>query len=312
MSNKKLYIFLVIIFLSIEILAKEKSTSFTGIWQSGQDEKSFMLIKEYDVLTLYNSEMYPHDYHDNINLKHLFFLKEHNIEREVLFDSLMTQNIEESCGVLFFYNKRYANDYKNRLVSERYDIDRVDMMSFYELYPEGMLVLTNVNMHTYGLRNKLPKGALTMLYHKGQIDGRDYIRHFLELDVHAIASEKATIYDSTGTVTKMYLIKDDIISVKGQKNRFVQMEYETDKGRIIKGMVKTEDIAPKTDSRLIKVEQSTIYSTPGGEPTGQHFNKKRKVIITAYHGEWFKVKDINNDDKTGWIKKSDTAFEVLF
>lgn len=312
MSINKLSLLLVIIFLSIEILANEKSTSFTGIWQSGQDEKSFMLIKEYDVLNLYNSEMYPHDYHDNISLKHLFFLKEYYIEREVLFDSLMTQNIEESCGVLFFYNKRYANDYKNQLVSERSDIDRVDMMSVYELYSGGSLVLTNVRMHTYGSVSALPKGALTMLYHKGQIDGRDYIRHFLELDVRAIASEKAIIYDSTGTATKMYLIKDDIISVSGQQNGFMQMEYETGKGRIIKGMVKTEDIAPKTDSRLIKVEQSTIYSTPCGEPTGQHFDKKRKVIITAYDGEWFKVKDIYNDDKSGWIKKSDTAFEVLF
>ena len=69
MSIKKLFLLSIIIFLSVEILAKEKSTLFNGIWQSGQDEKSFMLIKEYDVLTLYNCEMYPHDYHDNITLK---------------------------------------------------------------------------------------------------------------------------------------------------------------------------------------------------------------------------------------------------
>lgn len=308
-------ILILLILTPVLSFSQTKIDDFKGIYQHTRDKNIYIVINGFDVVNISFDAEGCSDLNNcyfQYYLSELFFLKEYNIEREVLFDSLMTQNIEESCGVLFFYSKKSEWRYKNRKVSDRGDIDGIDNMSFYELYPEGMLVLTNVNMHTYGLRNKLPKGALTMLYHKGQIDGRDYIRHFLELDVRAIASEKATIYDSTGTVTKMYLIKDDIISVSGQQNGFVQMEYETDKGRIIKGMVKKEDIATKTDSRLIKVEQSTIYNTPGGEPTGQHFDKKRKVIIAAYDGEWFEVKDINNEDKSGWIKKSDTAFEVLF
>lgn len=89
---------------------------------------------------------------------------------------------------------------------------------------------------------KAPKEVLEVLFKRGKHDKRDYIKEFLELRVCGIQAEKSYIYYSTFSKTRMYLIKNDILTIKDEKDGFVKMEYETAKNEIIKGWVKKEDL----------------------------------------------------------------------
>ena len=117
---------------------------------------------------------------------------------------------------------------------------RVNIASIFELRPKNYL---NLFSDECNYLEKAPKEVLVVLYRRGQHDKRDYIKEFLDMRVCGIQAEKSFIYDTTLTKTKMYLVKDDIITVTGEQNGFVMMEYETDKGDTIKGWIKKEDVA---------------------------------------------------------------------
>jgi hypothetical protein len=114
----------------------------------------------------------------------------------------------------------------------------VNIASIFELRPKGYL---NIFSDECNYIEKAPKEVLEVLYKRGKHDKRDYIKEFLDVQVCGIQTEKSFIYDSTQHKTKMYLVKDDIITVTGEQNGFVKMEYETAKGDTIKGWLKKED-----------------------------------------------------------------------
>jgi hypothetical protein len=115
---------------------------------------------------------------------------------------------------------------------------RINIASIFELTPKSYL---NLFSDECNYLEKAPKKVLEVLYKRGKRDKRDYIKEFLDLKVCSIQAEKSFIYDSTLHKTKMYLVNDDIITVTGEQNGFVKMEYETAKGDTIKGWIKKED-----------------------------------------------------------------------
>jgi hypothetical protein len=116
---------------------------------------------------------------------------------------------------------------------------RINIASIFELTPKSYL---NLFSDECNYLEKVPKEVLKVLYKRGIHDKRDYINEFLDLQVCGIQAEKSFIYDTTLTKTKMYLVKDDVVTVTGEQNGLVKMEYETAKGDTIKGWIKKEDI----------------------------------------------------------------------
>lgn len=114
----------------------------------------------------------------------------------------------------------------------------VNIATIFELTPKSYL---NIFSDECNYLERAPKEVLEVLYKRGKRDRRDYIKEFLGLRVCGIQAEKSFIYDSTLNKTKMYLIKDDIITVTSERDGFVEMEYETAKG-IINGWVRKEDL----------------------------------------------------------------------
>ncbi|HUW07890.1 MAG TPA: hypothetical protein VMW01_16715 [Williamwhitmania sp.] len=124
----------------------------------------------------------------------------------------------------------------------------VNIATIFELTPKSYL---NIFGDECNYLESAPKEVLEVLYKRGMHDKRDYIKEFLGLRVCGIQAEKSFIYDSTLNKTKMYLIKDDIITVTSERDGFVEMEYETAKGKIIKGWVRKEDLGCiETPARL--------------------------------------------------------------
>lgn len=115
---------------------------------------------------------------------------------------------------------------------------RINIASIFELTPKSYL---NLFSDECNYIEKAPKEVLEVLYKRGKHDKRDYIKDFLDMQVCGIQAEKSFIYDSAQTKTKMHLVKDDIVTVTGEQNGFVKMEYETAKGDTIKGWIKKED-----------------------------------------------------------------------
>jgi hypothetical protein len=115
----------------------------------------------------------------------------------------------------------------------------VNIASIFELRPKSYL---NIFSDECNYLEKAPKEVLKVLYKRGKRDKRDYIKEFLDMRVCNIQTEKSFIYDSIQTKTKMYLIRDDIVTVTGEQGGFIKIEYETAKGDKIKGWVKKEDL----------------------------------------------------------------------
>lgn len=101
---------------------------------------------------------------------------------------------------------------------------------------------------------QLPTVALNLLYFRGKLDNRNYIKEYLGLDVRNVIVEKSIIYDSLEVKTKKYLVKNDLITVTGEQNSFLKMKYETDKGDIIEGLIKKENVQGIIEKKRIDVE----------------------------------------------------------
>jgi len=89
---------------------------------------------------------------------------------------------------------------------------------------------------------KIPRKVIEILYNRGRKDHRDYNKEFLDLKVCVINIEKSLVYDSTQCQSKLYLIKDDLVTITEEKGRFIKFEYENDKGIITEGWIKKEDL----------------------------------------------------------------------
>lgn len=147
----------------------------------------------------------------------------------------------------YFHDTIYAMKHLNDTGKVYVELDEnanfkdcdVNIASIFELRPKSYL---NIFSDECNYIDKAPKEVLEVLYKRGKHDKRDYIKEFLNMQVCGIQAEKSFIYDSTQTKTKMFLVKDDIVTVTGEQNGFVKMEYETVKGDIIKGWIKKEDI----------------------------------------------------------------------
>ena len=153
-----------------------------------------------------------------------------------MYDDLSLENITDS-GEFFI---EIVNENGRRLFN---------VSSPFQLEEKKSLIIFNDECDYI---DKAPKEVLDVLYKRGMRDHRDYIKEFLDMQVCGIKAEKSFIYDSTQAKTKMYLVKDDIVTVNGQQNGFMKMEYETAKGDTIRGLVRKEDVECIEASKSVK------------------------------------------------------------
>ncbi|MBP5502179.1 MAG: hypothetical protein J6Y24_05250 [Bacteroidales bacterium] len=89
---------------------------------------------------------------------------------------------------------------------------------------------------------RLPKKAQSVLYKRGLYDQRNYARDFLEYDICGIKVDNVQLLDSLQNATGTTINKDDIVIVRDTMGDLLQVEYEPEPNKYIKGYLKREDL----------------------------------------------------------------------
>lgn len=94
----------------------------------------------------------------------------------------------------------------------------------------------------YSYMKYLPKKAQSVLYKRGLYDQRNYAREFLEYDICGIKVDNVPLLDSLQNATGTTIGKDDIVIVRDTTGDLLQVEYEPEPNKYIKGYLKREDL----------------------------------------------------------------------
>lgn len=230
---KKLSLFITLLAINTLLLAQEEGnkvynvSQIQGIWQMYANYTYPTQDSFYKVYHIFKGrEWLTVDLSEDLNNRFSVVVSEYGFSNYSMYDDFSEENIADN-GKFFV---QVINE-KGRYL---YNVSIP-----FQLEKKKSLIIFRDEC---GYIDNVPKEVLNFLYKRGQNDKRDYIREFLDMQVCALQTEKSFIYDTTLTKTKMYLVKDDIITVTGEKSSFVKMEYETAKGDTIKGWIKKEDV----------------------------------------------------------------------
>jgi len=212
---------------------------FAGIWKYSGVERIVYIFNDSDILLL---DFYDYTGKIDIDKQEMYFIKREYIEKKNFkYADALTQDVSKAAMAFLWLDK---GDFENLIEKNVEDWESIkwdfNMLFYFE--PRSRMIIDNVNEHTYFHVDKLKQKELQILYNHCKAKHTDYIQEYLHLDVRNIIVDKSSIYDSLEVKTKMYLIKDDLITVTGEQNSFFKMEYETANGNIIKGLLKKEDV----------------------------------------------------------------------
>ena len=106
---------------------------------------------------------------------------------------------------------------------------------------ENSLWINYGKVSVYEKNDKLSAIDLKLLYLRGKKDNRDYIKEYLNLDVKEIIVPKSIIYSEPDKPTKMYLIKNDIVTIVEERDNWIKIEYSGEK--LVTGWIKKGDVS---------------------------------------------------------------------
>lgn len=109
----------------------------------------------------------------------------------------------------------------------------------FELYSgEYMLFYNNECCPMTGL----PKEVQITLFKYSMMDHRNYTREFLDHDICKIKANNVPLLDNLQNATGTIINKDDIVVVRDTTGNLLQVEYEPEPNKYIKGYLKREDL----------------------------------------------------------------------
>jgi hypothetical protein len=119
-------------------------------------------------------------------------------------------------------------------------INGIDLFVIEDFYCDGEeMSINGGQLVEYKKAIKLSAIALKNIYLRGKEDNRNYLKEYLNIDVTEIVSSKSIIYSNPDKPTKMHLVKGDIVTVQGEKDGWLLIEYEGK--QLVTGWIKKED-----------------------------------------------------------------------
>jgi hypothetical protein len=240
MGNNMRYFVWICVFLLSVLIVNAQSTRPTiedikGIWVNTKDKKSIYIYNDFQKISIYDNLGDTNSY-GSVRFEEVYYLKK-GLEDKTNINGAeaYTQNIQEASKYFIEVNKNEPR-YLEGIYKTWSDL-KFRSNYIYDFYPKEELQIDNVRAHVYSYRKRLNRTALNMLYERCLLDNHDYIKEYLEISVRPISVEKSEIYDSDFAKTKMYLIKNDLVTIKGKHSEFLEIEYETANGRIITGLI---------------------------------------------------------------------------
>ena len=228
-----------ILAISINSFAQEaidKIEDLNGIWVNSDDESNLSIYNDFKFISIYDDDEYA-----TIRFKEIYFIKKGlEDKKNISGKDAYTKDFEESSKYFITVNKGQTA-HLDSYYKEWSDL-RFRSNYFYEFNPRVTMVIFNLKDHYFHYIERLPKTALKMLYERCREDSIDYIKQYLGIDVRNIISGQSIIFDSLEVETNMYLIEGELITVLGEQNDFLKMEYEADDKKIISGLIKKEDV----------------------------------------------------------------------
>lgn len=231
---KRIFLLLMSIFLINQIQAQDKIQSklslIQGIWENimnNDNEKSFVITKGMNSLNF--------TYMDD--LKKLDFPLGETIkgfqDRISGSDSINVKSLKEDGK---YYTVIFKEDIRNKgwvhssdfITPEDFECDGQNMS-----INGGQLV-------EYAKIDRLPNLALKMLLGRGKLDKRNYLKEYLGVDVREVKVAKSIINSNPGILTKMYLLKGDVLTILEEKGDWIKIEFEGKK--LVQGWVKKLDV----------------------------------------------------------------------
>lgn len=88
----------------------------------------------------------------------------------------------------------------------------------------------------------LPKKAQIVLYKRSLFDHCNYAREFLEYDICGVNNNNVNLLDSLQNETDIVIDKEDIVVVRNTTGALLQVEYESEPNKYIKGYLKRKDL----------------------------------------------------------------------
>jgi|GEM_PF-1076939 len=225
--NNKVVILLLLLFLYYDnCFAQEKEYSYSdiqGIWILNYNHKSEETpqIFENEYYVFHNDEFLVIATHNEWCTK----CQDENIGRYKYGFSNSIYDVDTILGRGQYFTYKSKYDYK---VLDNFIVRNKDYLE--------------LNYDECSYLERLPKKAQSVLYKRSLYDHRNYAREFLEYDICGIKVDNVQLLDSLQNVTETIINKDDIVIVRDTTGDLLQVEYEPEPNKYIKGYLKREDL----------------------------------------------------------------------
>ena len=115
--------------------------------------------------------------------------------------------------------------------NETIDIDRV-----FACEPNRIFLFYT----SYERIDSLTKPIVYLLYRRGKKDHQNYLKEFLDKTFTEITTSKVSIYTAPSILSKIYLLKGDLVEVLETKDVWIKIRYYGNK--TIEGWIKKSDV----------------------------------------------------------------------
>jgi hypothetical protein len=104
------------------------------------------------------------------------------------------------------------------------DIEYCIVPDYFECDGE-LMSINGGHLSEFDKINELPFNAMSMLYKRGKLDGRHYIKDYLKLIARQVKSLKCKVYRNPNEQPKVQLKKDDVVIVIEETGKWVKIKY---------------------------------------------------------------------------------------
>ena len=232
---RKIILFLVSFLLINQLQAQGKKQSqidlMQGIWannMNGDNEKSFVIMKAMNSLSFtYSNDPNKIDFPLGESIEGF----QDNAYKAK--DSINVKSLKEDGKHYTVVLKEYIN--KNGWVHSSYYMTP----EYFECDGQNMSI-NGGQLVEYAKIVRLPGEALKMLFNRGKLDKRNYIKEYLDVDAREIKVSKSIINSYPNIVTKMFLLKGDVVTITGENADWYKIEFQGTK--LVKGWIRKIDI----------------------------------------------------------------------
>ena len=171
---------------------------------------------------------------------------------------------------------------------------------------DGLMVISSNGEQRYAKIEHLPSLVYYLLYNKGELISKDYLRIYLDANITKVSKDSILLEPTGIKQFETKLVKNDLVEIKAINDTSLFVEHITKDDELIAGWIPKNAVKKTQFTRKVAVPKTYIYSTPE-EKTKMYLIKNDEIELVEKAGDFWRMKYTTAKGKVieGYVKRID-------